>query len=66
MTHKNAMSQLCDGTLCRLCTRCSNCRYQKPGQYKPHEHDFTIHPAGVHEPVPEPPPKKRKARPKKL
>jgi hypothetical protein len=38
--HKNAMGQQCDGTLCVLCTRCSNCKYHKPGQYNKHEHVF--------------------------
>ena len=41
MGHINNLGQQCDGVLCTVCTRCSNCRYQKPGQYKKHEHDFT-------------------------
>jgi hypothetical protein len=38
--HKNAMGQPCDGVLCEKCTRCSNCKYQKPGEYKRHKHVF--------------------------
>lgn len=35
------MGQPCDGTLCKLCTRCSNCKYQKLGTYQKHVHVFT-------------------------
>jgi hypothetical protein len=45
--HKNAMGQPCDGVLCEKCTRCSNCKYQKPGSYKAHHHVF----AGVKQEV---------------
>ncbi len=50
MGHINNLGQQCEGTLCRLCTRCSACRYQKPGTYTKHEHIFTDEP--VVEPAP--------------
>lgn len=62
MGHINNLGQQCEGQLCIHCTRCSNCRYQKPGQYKRHEHEFGVSRAHIQRPEPEKKPEKKASR----